>query len=73
MTKGNRFLTGEDARPYIDHKGKGREERGLSIPLKDFSVQVELDFDADLDGDGLAIFHSGFELPLLHGFDGLLV
>src|SRR5215469_12371378 len=40
---------------------------------KNTLVQPEVDFHVDHDGNGLAIFTGGIELPLLYGFDGLLV
>ena len=35
--------------------------------------QTEVYFDGGHDGDGLAVFHAGFEAPFFYGFDGFLV
>ena len=34
---------------------------------------MEVDFYGDLDPHGVTVFHGGLELPVLHGFDGLLI
>ena len=35
--------------------------------------QSEIYFDRGLHRDGSAVFHAGFEAPLLNGFDGFLI
>ena len=35
--------------------------------------QAEVYFNRGHDGDGLAVFHAGFEAPFFYGFDGFLV
>ena len=36
-------------------------------------VQTEVDFDVDLDRDGLTVEFGGLELPLTDGFDSFFV
>src|SRR5215472_12943728 len=34
---------------------------------------MKVDFDSDLDPDGLTVLHGRFKLPGFHGFDSILV
>lgn len=38
-----------------------------------FSVQAEIHFDSDLDGNRLTVFPCRFEFPLAHGFYRLFI
>ena len=37
------------------------------------SIQPEAHLNVNLHGDGLAVFHGRFELPLLHSLDGFFI
>ena len=68
-----------DARPSTEKKGPlARPLSGLlnlsgTAELLDRSVQVEIDFDVDLHGDGLVIFHGRLEAPVSYRFDSLFI
>jgi hypothetical protein len=56
-------------------RGVDEIKRAETLALRSFqtSVDVEIDFDGDLYGDGVTLVHGGFELVLTHGFDGFFV
>ena len=56
-------------------RGVDEIKRAEALALRSFqtSVDVEIDFDGDLYGDGFSLVHGRFELVLAHGFDGFFV
>src|SRR5271169_2668890 len=45
----------------------------MNTDLAACSVKPEVDLDADLHGDRLAVLLGGIEFPAAHGFDGFLI
>src|SRR5437867_862547 len=46
---------------------------GLHKITPKISVQMEVDFDCNLNPHGVTVFHSRFKLPILHSFDRFFI
>src|SRR5215469_16808285 len=58
---------------FISRESASFWQRGSTSAHKPPSIEMEIHFDLDSSGDGIAILHAWGELPLFDGFDSFFI